>query len=684
KKYGFERVRVFGYSLGCRVGIQAGLNLIVYPLQDGEAALFDLYEFQWQLHYILGWSVRVFTEPRLREYCMAKASEVHVDKIFGSAVDLISIYHFGCIKRIFDLGDYYDLLMKGDRKPICRADIDPGDIELKNIETITSAFPREEFLLRRQYLAGLLEQQEVKELIQKKSASYANGLLEHINKFPFSAKDIILRHLREVMALNEELDQFYEQHLEEIQKIGAKVSRFYFRSSMREKQDILPPVARDSDLAKRAKKHWDNDAVLVKDLERGYGQEIVILFSILYFLLDEVRNSGITELLYDETQFQQLVHCIYVDFCKRFVDPFEEVSLVTFTEPVVIDLLKSQTLSGVHMTSICRSGFYMISFDRPVCLPQLANSQEPVQHDYIRIPFYSEVIEGLPSSFLPGSILGCNIDVKVRSNVLNFCYGRKICPRDNKKFDKLKMTVERLFLYQDNWEYRGKISRFSCQAKTFEYPPVQDFDLLLAKNGMDKKDYPDYEKDKKVFNEFQLVKDCTQKISYYEMQIITLEDYKLKRQQVALTLTSDHNAFWLNQEYVRELEAKIELLRQLQQQHIRHLFDCPYILAHSCRHTSDFKERLAHELVEDVYRQINNSSSKDRLHKVVVACFDSTLKMSEDAATDGSVASPAELMAARARRDSSALYRRQSSSSLSEADVNAPHSDTSGFGAATR
>ena len=153
-------------------------------------------------------------------------------------------------------------------------------------------------------------------------------------------KLIILEHLKEVMTLNNELDQYYEEHIKDILSFDLEISRFHFRHKMHTEHNKLPDVVRNSDLANRAKKYWDKEAIINKAIDERYGREFVYLLNNLYFVLDEVRNPGIAELINDgETVIEQLMECVYIDFCKRFVDPFEEQANVHFIEPACIDLM---------------------------------------------------------------------------------------------------------------------------------------------------------------------------------------------------------------------------------------------------------------------------------------------------------------------------------------------------------
>jgi hypothetical protein len=576
KSHGCTKVRAFGYSLGCPLGIQAELNLIIEPLPETTAT--ELYNLQWKIHFVLGYNVRVFTEKSLKDYLSLTSSVLHVDEIIAQAIDLLSLQHLSRIKEMIDSEKWHNVLLIDQSKPIRRVDIKPDSIDLKKVSTIVLASQSDDFVREKQYRETLLKLKEVKENILKKANFYVDRLLKLIQTIDQSIKPIFLKLLKTTMTLNSELDQFYEAHTDEILSHDLQISRFNFRHKMRAEHNKLPDEIKDSDLAKRAKQDWDNEACIIKRICKKNGKDAANLLNMLYFLLDEVHNPGIIELLFDNNIHNnqdlgsQLLNCIYLDFCKRFVDPYEEDATVHFT-------------NGIH------------------------------KHNYMRIPFYAEVLKDLSQSILPIPIIDWGIELGIKHKILNIHHKYKSLPEEK------EMTIDKLFEIKQNWQYGGKVQKLSCRAATFECPPITDFDTLLKKEKISPERYPEYEKDKIRFNQFQEAKGCLYNVYYYEKHIKNFEQYKAKLEHASLTLIQGSQAYKINREYFQEIVAKIALLKDLQQQHIKNLIACQYIIIHPRFNCFDFKKRLTQELVDWVYYDKNDSSSKGTLSEFVLNCL---------------------------------------------------------------
>lgn len=587
KTYGFTRVRSFGNSTDCQVGIQSELNLIVDSLL-GTTEL-EVYEFQWQLHFMLDWNVKIFTEQSLFKNINKTISADHLNDILRQTVDLNHLVHLAHIKKLIDKGNYYELIISNATKPIRKKDIEPATLNLKDIKGIIVASGAEDYILQRLHLEKLLQNESIKDIIKKKAEDFSKELQTQFTQLNASLKTLVLECLQAITKLNNQLDLFYEKHVKEILAFNLQISRLEFRRIMYTDHQELPLNFRDNALAKRAKEEYEREGFIIEKIHKNGCWEAVNLYSRLKFFLDETHNPNIPKFLGENRQFQQLVKCVYRDFCERFIDPFEQETKIKFSCRERVETQPS---------------FY-IAYDREI--------------EFERIPFSEEVLEKLSANDLPVPIVNSSIDIKVRSSVLNIKHGYKPLPED------IKMTTDNLFKLANNYKYGGKIQKLSCIAFTFDYLQIKNFDDFFRVEKIRKENYPNYAQDKILFNEYQQFKAHIDDLFYCEKQIITQHQYLVELNAASLSHSSDSNAYWLNQEYAKDIDGKIVLLRNLQQFHIKQALACSYIANHPDIRKDDFMEIFIQELINWIYYDKNDDTNKLKLREFLLNYLDKLL-----------------------------------------------------------
>lgn len=582
RSHGCKSICVGGYIVGCEFGIQSQLTLMVDLLPG--TTIVDRYELQWQLCYLFGWDIKIHTEESFHESMKSFMSREYRNKIITSRLDLMLLFHRGEVKRVMQEMVWYEIFIEDQEKPILRRDFEKKPANFQKVKQISYVPKHDQFASEKKYRSGLLSQEAVRQSIQEKAKNYANSLrgkFQELGADPFGFKDKIMAK----MEINRLCDCFYMANFEEIVSFDKEITRHEFRKRMLNSFQ-LPDKILNSDLSKKIKNYWKDEGDFIHLLSKEENS-LLCQFKMFTFYVDEIRNPKIIECLDDSFQASRLV-C--TDFYERFVDPFEEDMNVHFSESVTCRIVSQ---GGIY-------GFF------PSQGQSFLTSIQPIQHQYLRINFYTEVLEKLPQKDLSLPILNDDIRNQV-SQRLGYIV-RKYTPLPEYK----KMTTNKIFIIpQSNWRYEGKVQKLGLQSIVFDYPRTKDFDMLLLKIKLHKDSYPYYEQDKELYNEFSECQGYLEELSAYQKKVKKIEAQKERLENIASAADDLNNeVLILSQERCYEFMNQINFLRNTQMVVVQNIFSCAFIRRHSMFGQYGFKEQLVEELCARVYEKTEVGKSK--------------------------------------------------------------------------